>query len=90
MVISPLGPGTKNYCAGEGQQQFSSQAVSCGLVSWELAAAVSVCWELQLWEIWTCSWGQGQFRNQEEGECLPLEAATKQRLLKNEKALCVL
>jgi hypothetical protein len=23
------------------------------------------------------SWGQGQFENTEEGECLPLEAATK-------------
>jgi hypothetical protein len=26
MVVSPVGPGTENYCAGEGQQQFSSQA----------------------------------------------------------------
>jgi hypothetical protein len=25
MVISPVGLGTKNHCAGEGQQQFSSQ-----------------------------------------------------------------
>jgi hypothetical protein len=26
----------------------------------------------------TCSWGRGQFGDPEEGECLPLEAATKQ------------
>jgi hypothetical protein len=25
MVMSPLGFGIKNHCAGEGQQQFSSQ-----------------------------------------------------------------
>lgn len=25
MVMSPVGPGTKNGCAGEGQQQFSRQ-----------------------------------------------------------------
>jgi hypothetical protein len=24
--MSPVGPGTKNYCAWEGQQQFSSQS----------------------------------------------------------------
>jgi hypothetical protein len=36
------------------------------------------------------SWGQGQFRNPEEGECPPLEAATKQQLMKTEKTLCVL
>jgi hypothetical protein len=28
MVMSPVGLGTKNYCAGEGQQQFVSQSVS--------------------------------------------------------------
>jgi hypothetical protein len=27
MVMSPVGLGTKNHCAGEGQQQFSSQSV---------------------------------------------------------------
>jgi hypothetical protein len=27
MVMSPLGLGTKNHCAGKGQQQFSSQSV---------------------------------------------------------------
>jgi hypothetical protein len=27
MVMSPVGLGTKNYCAGEGQQQFTSQSV---------------------------------------------------------------
>jgi hypothetical protein len=26
MVVSPVGLETKNYCAGEGQQQFSSQS----------------------------------------------------------------
>jgi hypothetical protein len=25
MVVSPVGLGTRNHCAGEGQQQFSSQ-----------------------------------------------------------------
>jgi hypothetical protein len=28
MVMSPMGLGTKNHCASEGQQQFSSQPVS--------------------------------------------------------------
>jgi hypothetical protein len=32
----------------------------------------------------------GQFRNPEEEQRSPLEAATKQRLLKAEKTLCVL
>jgi hypothetical protein len=27
MVMSPLGLGTKNYCAGEGQPQFGSQSM---------------------------------------------------------------
>jgi hypothetical protein len=27
VVMSPVGLGTKNHCAGEGQQQFSSQSV---------------------------------------------------------------
>jgi hypothetical protein len=27
MVMSPVGLGTMNDCAGEGQQQFNSQAV---------------------------------------------------------------
>jgi hypothetical protein len=29
--MSPVGLGTENHCAGEGQQQFSSQAVSQSL-----------------------------------------------------------
>jgi hypothetical protein len=33
---------------------------------------------------------QGEFANPEEEERPPLEAATKQRLVKTEKALCVL
>jgi hypothetical protein len=28
MVVSPVGLGTKNYCAGEGQQQYTSQSVA--------------------------------------------------------------
>jgi hypothetical protein len=28
IVMNPVGLGTKNHCAGEGQQQFSSQSVS--------------------------------------------------------------
>jgi hypothetical protein len=36
------------------------------------------------------SWGQRQFGNPEEEERPPLEAATKQRLGKTEKTLCVL
>jgi hypothetical protein len=34
-------------------------------------------WELLLWE--AGNWGRGQFGNPDEGERLPLEAATKQR-----------
>jgi hypothetical protein len=33
---------------------------------------------------------KGQFGNPEEGECPPLEVATKQRLVKSEMTLCVL
>jgi hypothetical protein len=29
MVMSPVGLGTKKHCAGEGQQQFSTQSVHC-------------------------------------------------------------
>jgi hypothetical protein len=36
------------------------------------------------------SWGQGQFGSPEEGKRPPLEAATKQQLVKAEKILCVL
>jgi hypothetical protein len=36
------------------------------------------------------SWGWGQFGNTEEGERPPLEPATKQKLMKTEKTLCVL
>jgi hypothetical protein len=43
MVMSPMGLGTKNRCAGEGQQQFSSQSVesvlSCIVSSRYLATA---------------------------------------------------
>jgi hypothetical protein len=31
MVISPVGLGTKNHCAVEDQQQFSSQSVNSSL-----------------------------------------------------------
>jgi hypothetical protein len=33
-----------------------------------------------LWE--SGNWGRGEFGNQEEGECRPLEAASTQRLMK--------
>jgi hypothetical protein len=66
-----MGFGTKNDCAGEGQQQFSSQAVR--------ATGVQLC-EPLLWEVG--SWGRGHFENQEEGKRRPLAAATKQRLVK--------
>jgi hypothetical protein len=34
-------------------------------------------------------WSVGYFENPEGGEHPPLEAATKQRLVKSEKTLCV-
>jgi hypothetical protein len=68
--MSPVGLGTKNHCAGEDQQQFSTQSASRKLL-W-----FSHC-ELLLLE--AGSRRQGKFRNPEEGECPPLEAATKQR-----------
>jgi hypothetical protein len=37
-----------------------------------------------------CAVGRGQFENSEEREYLLLEAATKQRLVKTEKTLCVM
>jgi hypothetical protein len=36
------------------------------------------------------SWCRGQFGNPEERERPPLEVATRQRLVKTEKTLCVL
>jgi hypothetical protein len=49
-----------------------------GAVS-QLTAGVQCC-ELLLWQ--TDGWGRRQFGNPEEGERPPLEAATKQRLVK--------
>jgi hypothetical protein len=45
-------------------------------------------WFREKWE--AGSWGPGQFEKGVEGELLPLEAATKQQLVKTVKALCVL
>jgi hypothetical protein len=36
------------------------------------------------------SWGRREWSNKEKGERPPLEAATKQGLVKTEKTLCVL
>jgi hypothetical protein len=47
MVMSPVGLGTKNRCAGEGQEQFSSQSVSQS-VSESLSQFNGV-----LWASWT-------------------------------------
>jgi hypothetical protein len=44
MVMSPAGLETKNNCAGEGQQKFSSQSVK--LVSWQSTiGAMSQWWD---------------------------------------------
>jgi hypothetical protein len=45
-------------------------------------------WNYEKWG--AGSWGRWQFGNPEEGERPPLEVATKQRLVKTEKTLCVL
>jgi hypothetical protein len=42
------------------------------------------CSVLLMWE--AGSWGRGQFVNPEEGERLPLEATTEQRLMKTQQA----
>jgi hypothetical protein len=43
-------------------------------------------WKICSSEKWEAGiWDQGQFGNKEEGERQPLEAATKQRLVKLEK-----
>jgi hypothetical protein len=43
MFMNPVGLRTKNHCAGEGQQQFSSQSISSAksTVSCRLECAVS-------------------------------------------------
>jgi hypothetical protein len=46
MVMNPVGFGTNNHCAGEGQQQFSSRSdneVSDSTVSWSRRLAVLSC-----------------------------------------------
>jgi hypothetical protein len=44
-----------------------------------------------LWAVWEAgSWGRGLFWNPDEGKHPLLEAATKQRVVKTEKTLCVL
>jgi hypothetical protein len=45
---------------------------------------------LQLGEVTSWWLSRGEFGNSEEGERPPLKAATKQRLVTNEKILCVL
>jgi hypothetical protein len=35
MVLSPVGRGTENHCAGEGQQQFSRQLVIFPPSDWQ-------------------------------------------------------
>jgi hypothetical protein len=67
--MSPVGLGTKNYCAGEDQQQFSSQSAVRELLRFS-------CCKLLLSQ--AGGRGRKQFGNPEEGECLPLEAAIKQ------------
>jgi hypothetical protein len=72
--MDSVGPETNNHCAGESQQQLSSQSVeSCSCEKQESGI-----------------WGRGQFGNPEKGERPPLEAATKQRLVKTGKTLCAL
>jgi hypothetical protein len=46
------------------------------------------CYCCEKWESGNRIWEQ--FGNPEKGESPPLEAATKQQLVKTEKALCVL
>jgi hypothetical protein len=57
--------------------------LSCWLSQLTVVVVRSVKWEAG-------SWGRGEFGNPEEEERPPLEAATKQRLGKTEKTLCVL
>jgi hypothetical protein len=56
-----------------------------------ISSRVLIEWdESYSYEKWEAgSWGRGQLGNPEEGERPQLEAATKQRLVKNEKILCV-
>jgi hypothetical protein len=54
---------------------------------WVVVESVESC-SCEKWE--AASWGRGQFENAKEGESPPLEAATKQRLMKTEKTLYVL
>jgi hypothetical protein len=64
----------RNDCAGKGQQQFNWLTDTVrGLLGF------SHC-ELLLLD--AGSRRRGQFRNPEEGECPPLEATTKQQLVK--------
>jgi hypothetical protein len=52
---------------------------------------ITKTWRFKIVKIETLvSWDQGEFGNPEVRKRLPLEAATKQRLVKTEKPLCVL
>jgi hypothetical protein len=55
--------------------------LSCCWVGWESCSR-------EKWE--AGRWCRGQFTNSEEGKHPPLEASTKQQLVKTEKNLCVL
>jgi hypothetical protein len=72
-----MGLGTKKNCAREDQRQFISRLLS------HLRVAV-VRSEKLVAEDWDSS------GTQEEGKRPPLETATKERLVKTEKNLCVL
>jgi hypothetical protein len=78
--MSPVGLGTENRWVGKGQQQFSSQLVGWWVSELVREPLVFSFSELLMWG--ADIRGQGQFENPEEAEGQPLEAATKQRLMK--------
>jgi hypothetical protein len=73
--MSPVGLGTKNHCAGEGQQQFSSQSVSWVSCRRGLLVRLSPA---------------GKDVSMEAEEYLLLRAVTRQRLVTTHETLCVL
>jgi hypothetical protein len=69
------------------RRQTGRLTVGCNItliLAWVAVELVESC-SREKWE--AGSWGRGEFWNPEESQCLLLEAATKQRLVKIEKAL---
>jgi hypothetical protein len=76
---------TPNGCLTPGQTDRLT--VDRNLIwTWVVVVESVESYSCEKWE--NSIWGRWQFGKPEEGECLPLEAAAKQRVVKTKKTLC--